>query len=345
MHKINIVNGKASIAYAGTVPWHRLGQKLDSLMTSEEAINQANLNWSVGLYPVFTSHTDVDGQTIQKVVPGYKATVREDIMETLGLVGSKYSPVQNKDAFNFFDSVVGDGKAKYEVVGALGKGEVIWLLANLSGDGIRIDSTDDIVKRYLLLVNSHNGTMSLRMFFTPIRVVCQNTLNVAFKNKRELSEKGIWLRHSANIAGRIEEARNILGFADKQYSVVGEAFNALSRVNWGDNQIDTYLNRVFKMEETPEDDISTRTKNQLGVVKELVDAPENSLPGIHGTAWGVYNAVTMYVDHVSKARGSSGDASKQLQNIWFGNGARVKRDALSIALSECGLPQVEFSNN
>ena len=169
-HNLNQANGKAAMMYVGEVPWHGLGTKLDKPATAAEAIEAAGLNFTVEKWPMRTQRGSLP-------VNNHFATVRTDTKEVLGVVGSRYEPIQNKDAFTAFDSLVGEGEAIYHTAGALGKGERIWILAKMP-DYIRING-NDIVEKFLLLTNTHDGTSVVRVKLTPIRVVCENTLSIA----------------------------------------------------------------------------------------------------------------------------------------------------------------------
>ena len=183
MHNIN------SMMYTGEKPWHQLGTEVPQAVNSAEAIKVAGLDYTVAKRKLKT----VGGIE----VPNHFATVRTDTNEVLGVVGNKYTILQNKGAFSFFDGIVGVKEAMYHTAGALGKGERIWLLAKLP-DYIRTVG-DDITEKYLLLSNTHDGTGSVQIMFTPIRVVCQNTLNVGISQ----GTNKVKLRHTMSIGKRL----------------------------------------------------------------------------------------------------------------------------------------------
>lgn len=174
-HELATTNGRTAMMYAGEIPWHGLGTRLNEPATACEAIEAAGLNYQADLKDIQTT----DGIPI----PQRKAVIRSDSRDVLGVVGTSYVPVQNHQAFGFLDAVVADGSLRYHTAGALGKGERVWMLAKLP-DEIRVKNSDDITEKYLLLSNSHDGSSSLRVHFTPIRVVCANTLAIAARNGR-----------------------------------------------------------------------------------------------------------------------------------------------------------------
>jgi phage/plasmid-like protein (TIGR03299 family) len=193
-HNLNTSNGRASMFYVGDPPWHNLGIRLDHPATAEEAIEAAQLDYTVKKKPLrAVIHAKRHAE-----VGDHFATVRLDTGDVLGVVGSRYEVIQNRDAFAFFDALVGDDEAIYHTAGVLGKGERIWILAKLP-DYIRVGK-NDLVEKYLLLTNSHDGSSLVRAKLTPIRVVCQNTLSVALNG----SEQEVRIRHTANAREKLE---------------------------------------------------------------------------------------------------------------------------------------------
>ena len=307
-HNIN------SMFYNGAEPWHKLGKKVDNLLTSAEAIEAAGLNWQVAKLPIFLG----DGQEIKDQY----ATVRLDTNQALGVVGSKYTVLQNKDAFSFFDGVVSVKEAMYETAGALGSGERIWLLAKLPGY-IRTVG-DDITEKYLLLTNTHDGSGSVQVMMTPIRVVCQNTLNIGMATGTNKSK----IRHTFNMGSKVEEVRKTLGLINVQFNVFEEATRKLAAVDLTNEALQAYIKKcglIPSGEET-----STRAKNIMEEVSaRWVSGLGATLPGAKGTAWGAFNAVVEYVDY---KRGGE-NAEKRANSLLFGSGANVKQQAFNEALA------------
>src|SRR5579862_6312448 len=201
-------------------PWHGLGRAVEKALTAEEAIQAAGLDWDVEKTEVFTGGT---------VIPGYRAINRVDAdgkRFVLSIMGEDYFAESPRKAFGFFDDVVKSGDAKFTTAGAIGNGERIWIQAEVSKCDIRIEGTDDITKPYLLLADSYNGANARRMFFTPIRTVCENTLNANLYQNRG---QGITIRHTKNAAAEIVEARRNLGIALKYYDGFKAAVNGLAK--------------------------------------------------------------------------------------------------------------------
>ncbi len=201
-HNLEIENGEASMMYVGEEPWHGLGTKLESPASAAEAIEAAKLDWEVTKVPLYAA----SGRR-RVALKNRFAVVRKDLLDkkqckALGIVGSQYTPLQNREAFSFFDPIVGEKAAVYHTAGVLGNGERIWILAKLPED-IRV-TDDDITNKFLLLSNSHDGTSAVQVKFTPIRVVCQNTLTQALKRGPT-----VWVAHTQNIHERLREAAEI----------------------------------------------------------------------------------------------------------------------------------------
>lgn len=313
-HNLYIRGGKASMLYVGETPWHKLGTKLENPATAEEAIRIAGLDYTVRLKPVKTviNHK-------AKFIPNTFATVRADTGEVLGVVGSRYEPIQNKDAFAFFDALVGSDEAMYHTAGVLGRGERIWILAKLP-DYIRVGK-NDVVNKYLLLTNSHDGSAVVRAKLTPIRVVCNNTLSIALSG----NEQEVRIRHTANAVHRLEEGHKLLGLTNSLYAQLESIFNRMALKKVTDKQLLDYVKTLVPS--NPDAKFQTRNEN----IRETILTLHESGVGAEmsrGTAWGAYNAVTEFTDHVQHSR----DMSKQLKSIWFGNGEKMKAKAFSLAM-------------
>ncbi len=317
---IATTNGQAAMMYAGEVPWHRLGTQLNEPATAELAIEAAGLDYRVELRSL-TASDNIP-------VPKRKAVVRTDSDQVLGVVGTSYQPIQNHQCFGFLDSVVADGRMRYHTAGALGKGEKIWMLAKLPGE-IRIKDSDDVTEQYLLLSNSHDGSSSLRVFFTPIRVVCANTLGAA---ERRGKGQGISVIHKGNLAAKVEEAQEILGLAKRFYDDLEGRINQLASHYPSRQQLDQYFQALYP------DSQQAKTRRTENVRDELFRLFENGrgqdIPETKLTTWSAFNAVTEFVDHHRSTRGRTEieRASTRLNSAWFGSGARLKAQAWELAL-------------
>ena len=310
--------------YAGETPWHGLGTKLDEPATAAEAIDAAGLNYHVNLRPIETD----EGIP----VPQRKAVIRTDSNQVLGVVGNSYQPVQNQQCFGFLDSVVQDGRLRYHTAGALGKGEKVWMLAKLDGE-IRIKDSEDVTDKFLLLSNSHDGSSALRVFFTPIRVVCANTLGMAERRSRG---QGVSIIHKGDLNAKVGEAQEILGFAKRFYDDLGDRINRLASHYPSRRQLEIFFETLYP------DQPESKTKRAENIRTELFRLFEHGrgqdIPATKLTTWAAFNAVTEFVDHHRSTRGRTDQErqSRRLESAWFGSGSRLKSDAWAAALEMAG---------
>jgi phage/plasmid-like protein (TIGR03299 family) len=305
-----------------------MGTAFDGLMTSLEAMDASGLNHPIWLEDIQT--------TSGIAIPTHKSVVRGDTGQSLGVVGLSYKPLQNADAFSFLDSLVSDGELRYDTAGGLGQGERVWMLAKLPST-VRIAGSDDVVEKYLLLDNSHNGLTSLRVFFTPIRVVCWNTLTEA---RRAASRQGVTIRHTGDMSTKLAEARRVLGLADSYYTAFGEQANAMASVQMNSAAVASYFASVFPAPADPEKSkrAANTAKDTWAALTSLYETGKGTdIPEVRGTLWAAYNAVTEFCDH---SKESSRDAKLSLEQAaenrlvsnWFGTGSFTKGTAFEEAL-------------
>lgn len=322
-------DGRAMMMFSGSVPWHRLGTRLDKPATASEAMMAAGLDWEVELAEIRTASG--------LILPNHRATVRSDGPTPLGLVGKGYRPIQNSECFGFMDTIAAERKIEYHTAGGLGSGERVWMLAKID-DPIRVGSSDDTVDKFLLLSNCHDGRSTLRMFWTPIRVVCANTLAIA--HRRAGDDAGISIRHTGNIAAKVGEAQRALGLATRFYDDLAPKIDALAGIQMTTAMLDTFFRSVYP---DPSEEAGERAKKNAMTTRDLLGdlfdrGIGHDMPGIKGSAWVALNAVTEMVDH-KPARSSvsqiEGDSSR-LESIWFGSGAEVKKKAWSAAMELIG---------
>lgn len=319
-HDLAETNGRTAMMYAGETPWHGLGTKLDQPATAAEAIEAAGLNYQVELRSIATT----DGLPI----PERKAVVRSDTNQVLGVVGNSYVPVQNYQCFGFLDSVVADEKLRYHTAGALGQGERVWMLAQLPGQ-IRVKNSDDVTEQFLLLSNSHDGSAALRVYFTPIRVVCANTLGMAERRSRG---QGVSIIHKGDLSAKVGEAQDILGFAKRFYDDLDERINHLAGHYPSQEQLSRYFASLYP---DREDGKNRRAQNVREELQRLFEEGiGQDIPEVRHSTWAAFNAVTEYVDHHRSTRGRTPDerAARRLDSAWFGSGARLKSEAWKLAL-------------
>lgn len=223
--------------YVRVVPWHGLGVRVESALSSEEALEKSGLNWNVIQRPIMTSSYDP--------IPGYKANIRDTDDKVLGVVTDRYKVVQNHEAFAFTDALLGEG-VRYETAGSLQEGRKIWLLAKLP-DKYIIEGEQ--IEPYLVFSSSHDGSGAIKVCMTPIRVVCQNTLNIALA-----SAKRMWSTiHVGDLAHKMAEAHNTLLLAEKYMGKLGAEFSRLSKIKLSDAKVLEYINMLLPMDDNPTD--------------------------------------------------------------------------------------------
>jgi len=324
-HELYIENGQASMMYTGKTPWHGLGTALKEPATSEQAIKAAKLNWNVAKKRLYAIG---EGEVLKS---DKFAIVREDKWgrpdcKVMGVVSEAYTPVQNRDAFAFFDNIVGNGEAIYHTAGVLGNGERIWILAKLPTD-IRV-TDEDVVNKYLLLANGHDGTSSVQIKFTPVRVVCQNTLTQALS----IDNTGIRISHSRHVHDRLSGAAQTLGIIQMRYDELEKTFKEMRSTSFNTTDLYAYYYRVFPVPKTiktkaDEDRSKAMREMRFQSMNYFENGKGNNLRGVKRTLWAAYNGITEYIDHHRELK-NGGD---KLSYIWFGGGHAIKAKAFAEA--------------
>ena len=312
---ITVNNGVAEMMTAdGRDAWHGLGARLSQVATAQEAIEAANMGWEVGMREVFIQTPS--GQFME--VTDKKAVTRMDNGKVFGVFSNQYTPLQNRDAFTFFDSVVGAGEAIYHTAGTLAGGSRIWILAKLPGD-LKLSDTD-VLERYILLANSHDGSLAVTMKPTTVRVVCNNTLSVALGGETNKLFRAV---HTSSVMQRVNQARETLGLQEAYFANVMRGIERLADERMTQAAANEFLVELFGQEENPEA-ISTRMQNQIDTVGNLFVKGT----GNHGVnRWDMLHAVTEFVDHKRTK-----DDDQRLDAAWFGGGKDLKQKAWNLLL-------------
>lgn len=320
--------GTHSFASAGEKAWHNLGQVVTNAMTSQQCIDLANLDYEVGKTSVMAEIPTESGEMIYQPFEQKFATYRKDNNKVLGLVGSRYEIVQNKDAFSFFDAIIDEGEAIFETAGALGNGERIFVTAKLPEDML---VGGEPCNKYIILTNSHDGTSSIIAGLTTVRIVCNNTLQAALKG---LSNK-VLIEHRIGAKDRLSEAYKVMNIASKYMGEVEGVFNELVKVKCDDDMLRKYIQDVMKPEykvvlsEEEQDKMSTRFKNQVDSIYSFaLSHPTQITEATRGTMWGAYNAISGYYNYLAKFKTAEDKFSSQM----FGNGHNKIQKAFSKAI-------------
>lgn len=327
---INVVDGKAAMAFnlQGGSPWHGLGQSNPGRMTAAEALEDGGLNWEVAKCPMHCTVTEPNNDKTIVNITDAVGIVRLDTHEHLGNVGPKYYVMQNRDAFSFFDNIVGQGQAIYETVGALGRGERIWIMAKLP-DEIKLRNGSDIMKLYLLLTSAHDGTGAIKARFTPVRVVCQNTLALALKGK---TPSEITIRHTVNADEKLKIAADLMGIIPNQVKETEKVFQKMLNTKVQDSQVKAFLEALY-----PESDRkATRSQN---IRTEIYELFKNGKGNEGKTVWDLYNGTVEFIDHTRSIKGLAVDGGEPVdvrRTRWeastFGSGWKKKVEAFDASM-------------
>lgn len=259
-------------------PWHGLGTIVEEAKTSKEAIELAGLNWNVVNKPIYT-----DGMKI----PNYVANIRDSDNSVLGIVTNRYQIVQNSEAFDFTDSLLNE-QVKYETAGSLFNGKKIWLLAKMHSTKI----LDDEVEPYICFTNTHDGSGAVRCIMTPVRVVCNNTLNLALS-----TAKRAWsTRHVGDIMQKLEQAKKSLGLANKYIEELSKTADIMANTKISEEEVNAITSSLFPINEEDSD----RKKNNMKQMRDgfisCYFAPD--IAKFMNTKWGVINAAADFADHM-----------------------------------------------
>jgi len=286
-----------SMFYVRQVPWHGLGVCVEEALESKEALTVAGLDWKVMQKPIYTANlTCPSGQVYtssNQLIPNYKANVRDFDGQVLGVVSDRYRIVQNEEAFAFTDALLGEG-VKYETAGSLQGGRKVWMLAKLPEKYI---IAGERIEPFIVFSNSHDGTAAIKVCMTPIRVVCQNTLNLALNNARRS-----WAsKHTGNVQSRMHEARETLGLAHKYMENLGKEFDNLSRIKLSDSKVMEFINELIPLS-------NEATAVQIKNIEQLRDdikiryfeAPDLKVLGKNGYRF--INAVSDFATHAKPLR-------------------------------------------
>ena len=309
-----------TMMYVGERPWHGLGTKLESAPTIEEGIKAAGLDWTVSLRPLITNEEE------PVALNEHYAIVRDNTSSVLGLVGKNYKPLQNIEAFQFFEPFVENDLATLETAGSLFNGKRVFVLAKLNSDNMVIDK-DDEVEKYILLSNSHDGTSALKVGFTPIRVVCNNTLSLAEQVDRSTL---IRLTHKGNVVQTLGELREAMDLMNQQFIATEEKYKYLKTLNINSSDLETYVKRVFSRRSAEDiikgyeekEEIEEARKKLLKRVEEIFE-----MEPVHN-GWTMYNSVNYYLNHERDK-----DLESRYNSMWFDHSKRIDRKALQLALA------------
>lgn len=306
-----------NMMYVGARPWHGLGKKLEDAPSIKEGIIYAGLDWDVDLQEIYLDTNNANDYINANFSPinTHKVVVRQSDKSVLGVVGNRYRVLQNSEAFDWFEPFVDSGMVTLESAGSLQGGKKIWVLAKINGE-VSIKG-DDTIEKYILLSNSHDGSMSITAGYTPIRVVCNNTLTAATSKGANLLK----VRHTASAKITLEMVRDTMDVVNQTFEASIEQYQLLAKRLIKTNQMEDLVKIVLNKKELD----STRSINQFKKIMWLWENGKgNDVPGIRGTAWAGYNAFTEFFSHYAVS-----DTDKRVTSLWFGNNASRGKLALS----------------
>lgn len=274
-----------TMMYTREKPWHGLGTRVEEAPTSADALRLAGLDWTVEQKPVF-----LEGQDFP--IANYNANVRDKDGKVLGIVTDRYRIVQNAEAFAWTDELLGGGDVRYETAGSLREGRSVWLLAKMPPAKV----AGDEVEPYVVFSNTHDGSGAIRVAMTPVRVVCNNTLNLALRT----AQRSWSTKHVGDLQYKLAEAQRTLELANRYMIHLDRQAQQLANVTVTDAQLEKILNEMFPCRE----DATERQKNTVKAAKDefMVCWFMPDLDRFRGTAWGVVNAMADMVDHSQPRR-------------------------------------------
>jgi len=294
----------------------------DNVMTAEQAIQVANLDWQVEEEALYTHEGVIisGGQAVPKhrEITTHKAIVRADSRQVMGVVGKKYTPIQNHQAFSFMDKLVEEGLMKYHSAGKFRDGRRIWLLGKVGEVEVL---SGDTVDQFLLLFNSHDGSTSLSAVLTSIRLACMNAL-VGLLRKRTRQGRGVMLRHTTNIWERFGDSHAILETAIEDFEQSAVVMKEAARTRLSNEQWANITKQIFK--DPPEDKkhLLPRVEQRREDLTELFhNGVGQDIPGVQNTVWAGINAITEYANFHKVVRGANKD-ERRLESALFGLNAK-----------------------
>ena len=329
-HELEInEEGKARMFYAGQAPWHGLGKSVEREVTAAEAIKLAGLDWTVGSRPLWRGTND-ETNHFEKV-DTFKAIVRNMDEKFYGVVGEGYKIIQNEEAFQLLDVLVGEGLAMFHTAGSMFGGRKIFITCKLP-DSIHIGP--DQVDKYLTLCTGHDGSLSLHIKWTAIRTVCWNTCSAAFniRGGKVAAQDTITIKHTENWKSRVSEVREALNLTNLYYSRLDECFNQLIETPMDDAEYVSFSKEMYPDVEREGLKPIDRTKTRRAIANLFWYGVGQEHPDVKNTRWAAYNSISEYIDH-ERTYGSSKSGTvldSRMNSIIWGQGAAVKKRALDL---------------
>jgi len=311
-HQLEMINGEAQMAYAGSTPWHGLGTEVSDDISTDDMMKAAGLDWTVSKNPMY--HMNDLGEMGE--IPGKSALIRSSDNKVMDIVGQDWNPVQNQEAFDFFREFVDAGDMQMHTAGSLKDGKMVWALAKVNdGFTIKTSQGDDSVESYLLFSNPHQYGKSIDVRFTPIRVVCNNTLTLSLNQN---VDQYVRMGHQRAFDARAAHAA--LGMAQQKLETYKEAAEYLSTKMFTVDQMIEYFDKVFPS-------VTRSSSNKARDAQEIMHTQAGASLA-EGSFWQLFNTVTYMTDHTL---GRNNDT--RLQSAWYGQNQNIKKKALELAVN------------
>lgn len=319
--ELDMTTGKAGMMFVGNEPWHGLGHRFAEPPTIEQAIPAAGLDWDVLLQPLI-AEADADKVADHRRYVPAALTVRSDTNAILGVVGPTYKPLQNREMFEWFRPLVQTEQVHLETAGSLYDGKTVWCLAKMDAKNADITGDGDAVAKYLMLSNSHEGDRAVRVGFTPIRIVCWNTLQMAIQDARS---KLVKVLHTKGVRTSLDELRKVMNLANAQFEATADQYRKLHRKGISKDDLRKYVITVLDLDKPAADDkLTTQAKTKIDAIMEMAISGRGNTGK---TLWHAYNGVTEFLSYTS-----SRTKDVRMDSLWFGEAANLSARALKIAI-------------
>ena len=306
-HELETQNGVASFASFREPAWHGLGTVFTEEKNTQEMLAAANLNgWNVRLEDLEIPSTLTSDKSYQYVV----RTNPTDKTQTdvLGIVGERYHVLQNEDLFSFGDNIL-DGGGRWETAGSIRGGRVVFGSLALERETVLDPSgVADKVKTYLLINTSHDGSIAIQASITPVRVVCQNTLNVALNRTRKKDgvKQSFKIRHTQTANGKVQIARQALGLANAYMDEFDKMAHAMIAKEISAQQFNDIILAAYPKPDKDTKGAVKKWENKVDMINDIYTGEFNGM--IANTAWGAFNALTERLDWYRSARGGNNES-------------------------------------
>jgi phage/plasmid-like protein (TIGR03299 family) len=301
--------------YVGEEPWHKSGNKFDDAPTVDAAYEQSGCDFTVSTIPLYTE---------DKRLAPVRGIMRDDNSEIMGSCGPRWQPYQNKTLFEWFRPMIDDELIQLHTGGSLCGGQKVWVLAKTAIDNQEVVKGDE-VSSFLMVSNCHDGKTAIRVGFTPIRIVCANTLAMAHSSA---SSRLLRVRHTSNAETTLETIREIMNLASQEFTATVEQYQFLASRNVSMKDLRKYVKILLSVQDKDDKDLPTRTDNKINdIVDKALHGLGQDINGVRGTWWGAYNGVTEYLNYTHGR-----NESNRLDNLWFGQNVNVNGSALDTAV-------------